>query len=76
MIESVDSMKSQNILAEYVSMIIPEQLLSKVVGHRIYQFLKKWLQGICIQVKCKRRKSIYRDGWFIWIHCSVTDARL
>ena len=33
-------LKSKNFQADYGSMIIPEQLLTKVVGHRINQFLQ------------------------------------
>ena len=33
-------LKSQNRQADYGSMSIPEQLLSKVFGHRMYNFLQ------------------------------------
>ena len=34
--------KSPNPQADYGSMIIPEQLLLQVFGHRMYQFLQNW----------------------------------
>ena len=37
-------LQSQNPQADYDSMIIPEQFLSKVITQRMFQFLQNWSQ--------------------------------
>ena len=53
-------LKSQNPQADYGSMIIPEQVLSKVFGHKMYQFLQNWPQRISIFTlkKCRENYKI------------------
>ena len=41
-------LKIQNFPADYGSMIIPDHLLPKVFGHRMYKFLQNWSQRIGI----------------------------
>ena len=41
-------LKSKNSQADYGAMSIPEQLLSKFIGHRMCHFLQNWCQIIGI----------------------------